>query len=159
MVDWPVHSNFREPTLRGGILGSAVCVTLLAGCGSGLMKPMKTVEQRNDRIPGNKFQTIAVIAGDETRPGLRLSVQVREQMNKQGITAVRKAGRWGSQLEAFNDICRPDQEEPVKGVLIVTYDRLVLHDCDTKGVAYSIIGGAALGLTQMTDKLVAYIKS
>ena len=144
--------------ILGRILGSAVWVALLAGCGS-LIKPMKTVEQKNDRIPGNKFQAIAVIAGEDTRPGLRLSAQVREQINQNGITAVRKAGRWASQLEAFNDICRTDQEEPVKGVLIVTYDRLVLHDCDTKGVAYSITGGAALGLTQMTDKLVAYIKS
>ena len=140
------------------IVGSAVCVTLLAGCGS-LIKPMKTVEQRNDRIPGNKFQAIAVIAGEDTGPGIRLSAQVREQINQNGITAVRKAGRWQSQLEAFNDICRPDQEQPVKGVLIVTYDRLVLHDCDSKGVAYSIAGGASLGLAQMTDKLIGYIKS
>jgi hypothetical protein len=131
---------------------------MLAGCGS-LIKPMKTVEQRNDRIPGNKFQAIAVIAGEDSGPGIRLSAQVREQINQNGITAVRKAGRWQLQLEAFNDICRPDQEQPVKGVLIVTYDRLILHDCDTKGVAYSIAGGATLGLTQMTDKLVAYIKS
>lgn len=142
----------------GRIFGSAVCVALLAGCGS-LIKPMKTVEQRNDRIPGNKFQAIAVIAGEDTGPGIRLSAQVREQINQNGISAFRKAGRWQSQLEAFNDICRPDQEQPVKGVLIVTYDRLILHDCDTKGVAYSIAGGASLGLTQMTDKLLAYIKS
>ena len=142
----------------GRILGSAVCVALLAGCGS-LIKPMKTVEQRNDKIPGNKFQAIAVIAGEDTRPGIRLSAQVREQIAQAGITAVRKAGRWQSQLEAFNDICSPDQEEPVKGVLIVTYDRLTLHDCDTKGIAYSISGGANLGLTEMTQKVLAYIKS
>ena len=142
----------------GRILGSTVCVAMLAGCGS-LVKPMKTVEQRNDRIPGNKFQAIAVIAGDDTNPGIRLSAQVREQINQAGITAVRKAGRWQSQLEAFNDICRPEQEEPVKGVLIVTYDRLTLHDCDTKGIAYSISGGARLGLTEMTQKLIAYVKS
>ena len=142
----------------GRILGSAVCVALLAGCGA-LIKPSRTVEQRNDKIPGNKFQAIAVIAGEDTRPGIRLSAQVREQISQNGITAVRKAGRWSSQLEAFNDICRPDQEEPVKGVLIVTYDRLVLHDCDTKGIAYSITGGAALGLPEMTQKLLGYIKS
>lgn len=159
MVDWSVDSNFRGPTLSWGkTLGCSVCLAMLAGCGS-LIKPMKSSEQRNDRIPGNKFQAIAVIAGEDTRPGIRLSAQVREQISQNGITAVRRAGRWQSQLEAFNDICRPDQEEPVKGVLIVTFDRLVLHDCDTKGIAYSIAGGAQLGLTQMTEKLLAYIKS
>ena len=63
----------------GRILGSAVCVALLAGCGA-LIKPSRTVEQRNDRIPGNKFQAIAVIAGEDTGPGIRLSAQVREQI-------------------------------------------------------------------------------
>jgi hypothetical protein len=133
-------------------------MVLLTACG-GLIKPMKTVEQRNDKIPGSKYKSVAVIAGDETRNSIRLSAQVREQMGNNGITAVRRAGRWSSQLEAFNDICRTDQEEKIDGVLIVTYDKLELHDCDTKGVAYYIVGGATLGLPQMTDRLLAYLRT
>jgi hypothetical protein len=135
-----------------------VLVLLVAGCG-GLIKSSKTVEQRNDKIPGSKYKAVAVIAGDETRNTIRLSAQVREQMNNNGITATRRAGRWASQLEAFNDICRPDQEQKVDGVLVVTYDRLELHDCETKGVAYYIVGGSNLGLPQMTDKLLAYLRT
>jgi len=131
---------------------------LVAGCG-GLIKPLKTVEQRNEKISGSKYKSVAVIAGDETRNTIRLSAQVREQMNTQGISALRRAGRWSSQLEAFNDICRPDQDPRIDGVLIVTYDRLELHDCETKGVAYYIVGGAKLGLNEMTDKLLAYLRT
>jgi hypothetical protein len=135
-----------------------VLVLLVAGCG-GLIKSSKTVEQRNDKIPGSKYKSVAVIAGDETRNTIRLSAQVRETMNNNGITALRRAGRWASQLEAFNDICRTDQETKVDGVLVVTYDRLELHDCDTKGVAYYIVGGSNLGLPQMTDRLLAYLRT
>ncbi len=131
---------------------------LVAGC-SGLLKPMKTVEQKNEKIPGSKYKSVAVIAGDETRTTIRLSAQVREQMNSSGVTALRRSGRWASQLEAFNDICRPDQDPRVDGVLIVTFDKLELHDCETKGVAYYIVGGARLGLNEMTDKLLAYLKT
>jgi hypothetical protein len=124
-----------------------------------LIKPSKSVEQRNDKFPGSKYKSVAVIAGDETGPTIRLSAQVRERMTAGGITAVRKAGRWASQLDAFNSICAPDEDPRVDGVLIVNYDKLELHDCDTKGVVYYIAGGAQLGLTQMTDKLMAYLKT
>ena len=130
---------------------------VLANCG-GLIKPMSSTEHRNPDINGNKYKTIAVIGGDDTRTTIRMSATVREQLTRNGVNAVRRAGRWASQLEAMNDICKPG-EQTVDGVLVVTYNKLSLHDCETKGVAYEIEGGARLGLPEMANKVVVYLKS
>jgi hypothetical protein len=140
-----------------GIVVTVIGALLLAGCGA-LIKPPRVVEQRNDRIQASKFKTLAVIGGDDARTTIRMSAQVREQLTKSGFNAVRRAGRWAGQMDALNEICQPG-DEAVDGVLIVVYDRLTLHDCESKGVSYSIQGGGRIGLPEMADKLITYLKT
>jgi hypothetical protein len=47
---------------------------------------------------------------------------------------------------------------PPDGVLFVWYNRLQLHDCVTAGSAYEITSGGQEGITQLTDRLIRYLK-
>jgi hypothetical protein len=143
----------KQRSIAFSLLGAL----LVSGCGA-LIKPPRVVEQRNDRVQASKFKTLAVIGGDDQRTTIRMSAQVREQLTKNGVTAVRRAGRWAGQMDALNEICQPG-DEPVDGVVIVAYDRLTLHDCESKGVSYSIQGGGRIGLPEMADKLITYLKT
>jgi hypothetical protein len=111
-------------------------------------------------VPGTQFKTIAVIAGDESRPGLRMSVQVRDELNKGGWNGVRRAGRWGNEDAAVADICKPSPEGQVDGVLFVFYNQLTLRACNPNTTAFRITSsGGEMGLPQMAQRLLGYLRS
>jgi hypothetical protein len=142
-----------------GPLALAVVATSISSCGS-LFPQRKVQEFRNAEVAGTQFKTIAVIAGDETSPGLRMSATMREELNKEGWKGVRRAGRWSNENEAVTEICRVAGEEKVDGVLIVFYNQLVLRSCSVDTTAFRIVSsGGEMGLPQMAQRLYAYLRT
>jgi len=142
-----------------GPLALAAVATFTSSCGS-LFPQRKVQEFRNAEVAGTTFQTIAVIAGDETSPGLRMSATMREELNKEGWKGVRRAGRWANENEAVTEICRVTGEEKVDGVLIVFYNQLVLRSCSVDTTAFRIVSsGGEMGLPQMAQRLYAYLRT
>jgi hypothetical protein len=132
----------------------------LSACAS-IFPSRKVSEFRNPDIPGSQFKTIAVIAGEETTPGMRMSAGMREELNKGGWKAVRRAGRWGNENEAVAGICQMQGDDKVDGVLIVFYNQLVLRACGTVDTtAFRIVSsGGEMGLPQMAQRLIGYLRS
>jgi hypothetical protein len=55
-------------------------------------------------------------------------------------------------------LCPKNDPPDYQGVLWVTYDRIVLRDCESTAVAYRAIGGYS-GVDALAKKLVTYLKT
>jgi hypothetical protein len=119
-----------------------------------------TEESVSKEIPGDKFHIIATIAGSDARTDLRMSMNVRTQINQAGVVAVRKTGRWETEDAATLAICSMTDGR-VDGVLVVRYTGLRLVDCATNKNAFEIKGDpeqGGPGIRKMTERLVAYFQ-
>ncbi len=117
-------------------------------------------ENWNPTVPGTHFKTIGTVAGSGVPADIRMTAQVRERLQKAGVNAVRRSGRWDSIAAAVAELCAPGSDYPVDGVLTVTYNRLVLYDCASNRPAYEIQSSpqeGGLGLTQLTERLLKYL--
>ena len=132
----------------------AVAALLVAGC----FASKKGFENWNTAVPAGHFRTIATIAGGTTRNDIRMMVQVRQDLQKAGVNAVPSVGRWDTVAEAIGGICSPGADQPVDGVVIVNYDHIVLYDCQSSKAAFEIQGSSEKGLTDMTARLLKYLK-
>lgn len=133
----------------------ATAALLLGGC---MGSNKKGFENWNTSIPANHFKTVATIAGATGRNDLRMMVQVRQDLNKAGINAVAAGGRWESVVEALGQICTSGSAQVVDGVVVVQYDHLVMYDCQTSKAAFEYHGSSEKGLTEMTQRLIKYLK-
>ena len=131
----------------------AVATLLLGAC----FASKKGFENWNPTVPASHFKTIATIAGSSSRNDIRMMVQLRQDLVKAGVNAVRSVGRWDNVTEAIRQVCGPDAEQPVDGVVFVNYDHLVLYDCQTSRAAYEIQGSSQTGITEMTARLIKYL--
>jgi hypothetical protein len=129
-------------------LASVVVLVLLTAC----MRSHAT--EHIAPVPGDKFKTIATIAGGSSRNNLRMSSMVRQLLRDSGIAVVRRAGRWDDEKEAVTSICK---EGDVNGVLFIWYDRLELNDCESGKLAYTIDGTTSGGLPDLVNRLVRYL--
>lgn len=120
-------------------------------------RPGPLLERRNPAIAPGSLQVLGTVAGGRSRPEIRMSVTIRQQLADSGLQVVPAAGRWESQIHAVREVCAPGVQPVLDGVLFVFYNRLELFDCDSKVAAYEISGGG-LGINQMADRLVAYLK-
>jgi hypothetical protein len=87
-----------------------------------------------------------------------MMVQVRQDLNKGGINAVAAGGRWETVVEALGQICASGSAQVVDGVVVVQYDHLVLYDCQNSKPAFEYQGSSEKGLTEMTQRLIKYLK-
>jgi hypothetical protein len=138
---------------------AAGLILVLGGCGRVFVRA-RPLEEKRSEIPGAKFKVLATISGDESRAARGVTANLRADLAKAGITAVPSAGRWETEKEAARAICaRTDQ--PIDGVLLVTYGDLILTDCQTLTTAYSVDGDASdggPGIRAMTQRLIDYLK-
>jgi len=115
-------------------------------------------ENWNTGVSTGHFNTVATIAGDDGRNDLRMSIQVRNDLHKAGVNAVKVAGRWENVTQAITQVCSPTATQPVDGIVIVKYDYLVLYDCQTKKAAFEMQASSNTGLQEMTQHLIKYLK-
>ena len=128
-----------------------------SGC-SVLWKNKKVSEQAHAATTGSNYRAIVVIAGNDARYDLRMSAMVRQQLTENGVAALKRSGRWGSENEAVADICPAGQANNIDGVLFVYYNQLTLIDCRTHVRAYEVSGGDEAGLPGMTKRLLTYLQ-
>jgi hypothetical protein len=121
-------------------------------------RPKPAVERLNPGIPPGRFKVLASIAGGDARTDLQIAVTVRQRLADSGITVIRRPGRWENPTDAVRAICAPGQTPPVDGVLFIWYNRLELRDCMTESAAYEIGGTGSVGVTEMTDRLIKYLR-
>ena len=138
----------------------AVALVLFAACGRSLFLRERPAAEKRSEVAGPKFKTVATISGDDSRAARRVTANLRADLTKAGITALPSAGRWDTEKEAIAAICaRTDQ--PIDGVVLVTYSDIVLTDCQTLKTAYSIDGDPAEGgpgIRAMTQHLIEYLQ-
>jgi len=137
-------------TIAGACVAAAL---LLGGCASG---STKTFEASSATIPVSRFKTIGTLAASVAGTGIRLMVQVREQLQKAGVNAVPVRGRFSTVADAVAQLCAPGADQPLDAVLSVAYNDLVLYDCETQKPAYQIHSGT-LGLPELTNRLAHYL--
>jgi hypothetical protein len=83
---------------------------------------------------------------------------VRQDLQKAGVNAIAASGRWDTVVEAMGEICSSGAAQPSDGVVVVTFDHLVLYDCQTSKTAFEYQGSPEMGLTAMTAQLIKYLK-
>lgn len=141
--------------------GTLVATALLfAGCQP--RGAQKEFENFSPSVPASRFKTIATIASSSNRTDLQMSVQARETLQKQGFNAVRATGRWDAVSEMIAQVCGSGAERPVDGVLLVSYNHLVLYDCQSGKAAYEIQSSpesGGLSYRQSLDRLLTYLKT
>jgi len=130
----------------------------LFGCGGLLPAHGRVTEFRSATAPRVNYRTLVVIAADDNKNALIMSAAVRRKLTKDGFNAQRRSGHWTSEEDAMNEVCRADQTDPAQGLLIVSYDTLILRECTSKLAAYKVNGGGKLGLEEMADRLEQYLK-
>jgi hypothetical protein len=143
----------------GARLMPVLALATTLGCSQLLPARGRVTEFKSTTVPNVTYKTIAVIASDDTNNAIRMSASVRSQLTENGINGVRRSGRWDNEDNAVNEICRnAGPEGLVQGVVIVSYDTLVLRECESKLVHYKIVGGGRLALNQLADKLIGFVK-
>ena len=134
----------------------AAGLLVVAGC----FYKNKGFQDVNPNIPGSRFKTIATLSGTDNGSDIRLTMQLRSELNEKGWRAVPRSGRWDNIAEAVSQICAPGADEPVDGVLLVTYNHLALYDCQTIKAAFEIQSspeGGGMGLPDMKKRLLQYL--
>jgi hypothetical protein len=138
----------------------ALCA-VTAVLGGGCMFHNKQYEEMSPKVEGTKFKTIATLAGTSYQSDIRLMVHVRQELREAGWNAVPRSGRWDTERKAVAEICAPGSEEPIDGVLFVTYNHLVLYDCQTGIKAYDVRSSPQAGgltLADITQRLMRYLR-
>lgn len=136
------------------MLGIMLVAAAVAACGGAYGRMNEIV---SSTIPGDSFDTIVVIAGDDDQSALQITAKVRQQLNDKGITAQRRSGLWSVEREALADICPVGQPSDVDGLLFVTWNDLSLYDCRTHKPAYQVRGGMR-GTDAMVQRLMRYLR-
>jgi hypothetical protein len=134
-----------------------VAVVALTGC----LYRNTQYEEWSPNIRGTSFRTIATVAGTDYGADIRLEVDLRRQLSDAGWRAVPRSGRWDSVQSAVSDICRPATDERVDGVLFVSYDHLVLYECQSEQKAYDIRISPKAGSVSFPDiakRLMRYLR-
>ena len=137
---------------------AALAVALVAAVGC---YKNREFEDANPNVPGTHYKSIATLAGTNAGSDIRLMVKLRQTLKDGGWKAEPRSGRWDSAADAVNHVCSPGADNPVDGVLIVTYDRLTLYDCQTLKASYDIQSSpmaGGMGLDEMTKHLIRYLQ-
>jgi len=142
-------------------LGALASLGLWACTGRAIFdKPRPMIERINPNvpIPPGGYRTIATVAGGTMLTDFQIAGTVRQQLEDSGFTMLRRAGRWEDEGAAVRAICAPDAVPVVDGVLFIRYNKLELRACATEGVAFEINSSANKGITDMTNRLILYLR-
>jgi hypothetical protein len=118
--------------------------------------PNRALESARPGLPPGRFRTLAVIAGDDGRHDLNIMAGVREQLREGGFEIATHRGRWETEIQAIEELCRIQAAD---GMVTVYFDRLTLRACPETEVVYQIRGGGELGVPQMARRMIEFLRT
>jgi hypothetical protein len=130
---------------------------LMAGCSS-LAYKSRITEFHNAEVPASRFATIAVLPVDPNGFDPGIAARVRENLKQQGINIATPRVMVPESEVSMQQLCPKDDPASYQGVLWVTFDRIILRDCESTAVAYRAVGGYS-GVDALAKKLVIYLRS
>ena len=138
-----------------------LCIFLVAvtfaGCSS-LAYKSRITEFQNSDVPAARFNTIAVLPLDPNGFDPGIAARVRDNLKKEGVN-IATARVLASESEvSMQQLCPKNDPAPYQGVLWVTFDRVILRDCESTAVAYRAIGGYS-GVDALAKKLLVYLRT
>lgn len=129
----------------------------LAGCG-GLAYRSRIDEFRNESVSPARFTAIAVLPLDPKGFDPGIAARVRDNLKKEGVNIVSARVMAGDSEASMQQLCPKNDPAEYQGVLWVTYDRVILRDCESTAVAYRAIGGYS-GVDALAKRLLLYLRS
>ena len=136
------------------LLGLAVAA---GACGK-LAYKSRIDEFRNASMTADRFKTIAILPADPNGPDPNIAARVRGQLRREGISIVNARVMVGEGEVGMKELCSPQQPAEYQGVLFVTWDKIILRDCETSAVAYRASGSYS-GVDLLAKKLLLYLKN
>lgn len=136
-------------------LGTMLLLTTM-GCSS-LAYRSRIEEFRNDSVPPARFSAIAVLPLDPSGFDPGIAARVRDNLKKQGVNVVTARVMVAESEASMPQLCPKDDPADYQGVLWVTFDRLILRDCESTAVAWRAIGGYS-GVDALAKRLMVYLR-
>jgi hypothetical protein len=115
-------------------------------------------EYRNEAIPPTRFTTIAVLPVDADGFDPGIAARVRDNLKKQGVNIATARVMATDSEVSMGVLCPKDDPAEYQGVLWVSFDRLILRDCESTAVAFRALGGYS-GVDALAKRLLIYLRS
>lgn len=143
--------------MKRALIALAISTATLAGC-SRLAYRSRIDEFRNESVSPARFTAIAVLPLDPSGFDPGIAARVRDNLKKEGVNIVSARVMVGDSEASMQQLCPKNDPAEYQGVLWVTYDRVILRDCESTAVAYRAIGGYS-GVDALAKRLLAYLRS
>jgi hypothetical protein len=115
-------------------------------------------EFRNASIPSSRFSAITVLPLDPSGFDPGIAARVRDNLKREGVNVMTARVMAGESEVSMSQLCPKDDPPGYQGVLWVSFDRIILRDCDSTAVAYRAIGGYS-GVDALAKKLLVYLRT
>ncbi len=139
------------------VLGLLAGAILLSSCNR-LAYRSRIEEFQNPDVPASRFQAIAVLPVDPEGFDPGIAARVRDNLKRQGVNVMTARVMLPESEVSIPQLCPKDDPPGYQGVLWVTYDRIILRDCESAAVAYRAIGGYS-GVDALAKRLVIYLNT
>lgn len=143
--------------MKRSLVALAILAATLAGCNK-LAYRSRIDEFRNESVSPARFTAIAVLPLDPSGFDPGIAARVRDNLKKEGVNIVSARVMVGDSEASMQQLCPKNDPAEYQGVLWVTYDRIILRDCESTAVAYRAIGGYS-GVDALAKRLLAYLRS
>lgn len=143
--------------MKRPLVALAILAATLAGCNK-LAYRSRIDEFRNESVSPARFTAIAVLPLDPSGFDPGIAARVRDNLKKEGVNIVSARVMVGDSEASMQQLCPKNDPAEYQGVLWVTYDRIILRDCESTAVAYRAIGGYS-GVDALAKRLLAYLRS
>jgi hypothetical protein len=143
-----------RPAFTGWLM---LALAFSTGCSS-MAYRSRIEEFQNPDVRAARFTSIAVLPVDASGFDPGIAARVRDNLKKQGINVATARVMAAESEVSMAQLCPKNDPPDYQGVLWVTYDRIVLRDCESTAVAYRAIGGYS-GVDALAKKLVTYLKT
>lgn len=151
--DWMAFNMSRY----GRRLAFGLLMLVFMGCSS-LAYKSRITEFHNSDVPASRFATIAVLPLDPKGFDPGIAARVRDSLKKQGVNVATPRVMVPESEVSMAQLCPKNDPAAYQGVLWVTFDRVILRDCESTAVAYRAVGGYS-GVDALAKKLVIYLRS
>ena len=143
--------------MKTALAALTLSAVVLAGCNK-LAYRSRIEEFRHESITPARFTAIAVLPVDPSGFDPGIAARVRDNLKKEGVNIIAARVMVGESEASMQQLCPKNDPAEYQGVLWVTYDRVILRDCESTAVAYRAIGGYS-GVDALAKRLLVYLRS